>query len=65
MLLKHIDTSQTVSNYYVILCSIRTVPLIIMVPTMEALVGIDSTNKGCWCIPDFFNLRPDDGVSRV
>jgi len=30
-------------------------------PITETLIGIDATNYGCWCILDFFNLRPDDG----
>ncbi len=27
-------------------------------------MGIEKTNFGCWCVPDFFNIRPDDGVSN-
>ena len=41
----------------------RVYPLIIVLPTMEKTVGIERTNYGCWCVLDFFNLRPDDGVS--
>lgn len=40
----------------------RIAPLIIVLPTIESRVGIQKTNYGCWCILDFFNLRPDDGV---
>lgn len=41
----------------------RVVPLILVLPTVESIVGISSTNNGCWCVLDFYNLRPDDGVS--
>ncbi|XP_064392891.1 transmembrane protein 116-like [Halichondria panicea] len=37
-------------------------PLFILIPAMESIVGIESTNYGCWCVPDFFNIRPDDGL---
>ncbi|CAI8055028.1 hypothetical protein GBAR_LOCUS30029 [Geodia barretti] len=37
------------------------VPLLVVLPVTEALVGLESTDKGCWCIVDFFNLRPDNG----
>ncbi len=40
----------------------RVLPLFILIPAMESIVGIESTNYGCWCVPDFFNIRPDDGV---
>ena len=41
----------------------RVIPLVVVLPAVEAVVGINSTNMGCWCVVDFFNLRPDNGVS--
>ncbi len=37
----------------------------IVLPATETIVGIDATNYGCWCVLDFYNLRPDDGVRLV
>jgi hypothetical protein len=36
-------------------------PLFVVLPVTESIVGIEATDQGCWCIVDFFNLRPDNG----
>lgn len=40
-------------------------PVVIVLPAVESIVGINSTNRGCWCVLDFFNLRPDDGLDGI
>ena len=40
----------------------RVSPLLIVLPAVEGVVGIKSANLGCWCVLDFFNIRPDNGV---
>jgi len=39
------------------------VPVVVVLAVVEKVVGIETTNRGCWCVLDFFNLRPDNGVS--
>lgn len=40
-------------------------PLVVVLAVTEKEVGIEATHEGCWCIVDFFNLRPDNGLSNA
>ena len=49
---------------YVLFLIGRVLPLVVVLSVLESVVGIEITNAGCWCVLDFFNLRPDNGVSH-
>ncbi|XP_011404615.1 PREDICTED: transmembrane protein 116-like [Amphimedon queenslandica] len=38
-----------------------SLPLLLVLPVTESMIGLDIANNACWCFIDFFNTRPGGG----
>lgn len=41
-----------------------SLPALLVLPVTESKVGLEISDDACWCFIDFFNTRPDNGLSN-